>query len=163
MAKARAKPSAKKGKAPAKGGGGGNKLLIVVTAMALVPFSLPTLMVMFVGLMPTLVAAVVERGTARYAWICVGGLNFAGLAPWLFNLWFGHHTLEYAFDQITSITMLLTAFGASAVGSLLYMSTPPVVNMVTAMTSQRRAANLAVAQKKLVEQWGDAVITRDEL
>ncbi|HLN24173.1 MAG TPA: acyl-CoA synthetase [Patescibacteria group bacterium] len=163
MAKARAKPGAKKGKAAAKGGSGGNKLLLVLTAMALVPFSLPTLMVLFVGLLPTLVAAVVERGNARYAWICVGGLNFAGLAPWLFNLWFGHHTLEYAWEQITSVTMLLTAFGASALGSLLYMATPPVVGMVTAMTSQRRAANLAVVQKKLVEKWGDGVVSRDEL
>jgi len=158
MAKARAKPAAK----TAKAAKGGNKLGIILFVMALVPFALPTLLVMVVGLLPTMAAAFAERGNARYAWVCVGGLNFAGLAPWLFNLWFGHHTLEFAFEQITSVTMLLTAFGASALGSLLYMATPPVVGMVTAMTSQRRAANLAQLQKKLVEQWGDGVVTREE-
>jgi hypothetical protein len=131
--------------------------------LALVPFSLPTILVMFVGLLPTIVAAVVERGTNRYAWVCVGGLNFAGLAPWLFSLWFGHHTLGFALEQVTNITMLLVAYGAAGIGSALYLAMPPVVATIMSATSQSRAVGLHATQRKLVEQWGDGVMTSDEI
>ncbi len=137
-----------------------NRLLILLTVIALIPFSLPTLIVMFIGLLPALVAALLERGDNRYAWICVGGLNFSGLAPWLFKLWFGHHELSYAIQEITDLSMLLTSFGAAAGGWLLYMGMPPVVTTVLAATSQRRAIVLAAQQRKLVEQWGDEVVVR---
>ncbi len=139
-----------------------NRLLILLTMIAFIPFSLPTLLVMFCGLLPTLVAALLERGDNRYAWICVGGLNFSGLAPWLFTLWFGHHELSYAIQEITGLTMLLTSFGAAALGWLLYLAMPPVVTTVLSATSQRRAIVLAAQQRKLVEQWGEEVVVRIE-
>ncbi|MDR3437940.1 acyl-CoA synthetase [Telmatospirillum sp.] len=142
--------------------GGPNRILVFLTLVALVPFSLPTLLVMFVGLLPAIVAAFVERGSNRYAWICIGGLNFAGLSPWLLSLWFGHHTLDFAFEQVTSVKMLLVAYGAAAVGSALYMGLPPVVNAFMMATSQHRAVGLQADLRKLEEKWGEAVKTPDE-
>jgi len=84
-AKAPAK-SAAKAKKTGRSGGPANGMLVLLTCAALVPFSLPTILLLFVGLLPSLVAVVAERGRNRYAWMCVGGLNFAGLAPWLFML-----------------------------------------------------------------------------
>lgn len=159
-----AKKKAKAVKPTSKGQkkGGSNRLLILLTLIALVPFSLPTLVVLFVGLLPTLVAAIVERGKERYAWICVGGLNFAGLSPWLFKLWFGHHTLIYSIELVTGITMMLAAYACAGLGWLLYMSTPPVVMAFMKMTGQRRSTNLTANQKKLVETWGDGVMKKPE-
>jgi len=146
---------ADKGKKASKKGS--NSLLIMLTLLALVPFSLPTLMVMVCALLPTLGAALAERGPGRYAWICVGGLNFSGLAPWLFDLWFGHHTIDYAIHQITGVSMLLISYGAAGVGWLIYLSVPPVVSTFTTMTSQRRSVTLLADQKKLLEIWGDGI------
>ncbi|PKU26661.1 acyl-CoA synthetase [Telmatospirillum siberiense] len=143
--------------------GGVNRTVLFLTLMALVPFSLPTLLVMFVGLLPTIVAAVVERGNNRYGWVCVGGANFAGLAPWLFNLWFGHHTLSFAIEQVTSVTLLLVAYGTAGAGSLLYLALPPVVATIMASTAQHRSVGLQASQRKLVERWGDGVTTPEEL
>ncbi|HEY1720678.1 MAG TPA: acyl-CoA synthetase [Magnetospirillaceae bacterium] len=166
-----------RGKAPAKGKGkkGGraapaagsplisqtNKLVIILALLAMVPFSLPTLLLLFVGMLPTLAAAFAERGTARQAWVSVGGLNFAGLSNWLLALWFSHHTLSYAIELLRTITPILVAYGASALGWALYLAMPPLVNAVTSVTSQRRVITLAAQQRKLVEQWGDAVISRE--
>jgi hypothetical protein len=159
MAKKRGQSSAPGG---GRGGGSVNRLLIFLTLLALVPFSLPTILVMFVGLLPTIVAAVVERGDNRYAWVCIGGLNFSGLAPWLFSLWFGHHTLDFAFEVVTNITMLLVAYGAAGVGSALYLALPPLVATLMSATAQHRAVGLHAAQRKLVEQWGDGVASPNE-
>ncbi len=161
MAKAKAKPAAKgKGKGKGKTGGGAkpvNRIAFLLALMAMVPFSLPTLMVMVVALLPTLGAALAERGQSRYAWICVGGLNYAGLSPWLFDLWFGHHTIDYALHEITGVSMLLAAYGAAGAGWLIYLAVPPVVSAITGMTSQRQSVTLQAQQKKLVEQWGDGI------
>jgi hypothetical protein len=157
MAKARKTTPAGRG-----GKGKSGKMVMVIGLLCLVPFSLPTLLVMFVGLLPTFAAAFAERGVNRYAWICVGGLNFSGLAPWLFKLWFGHHTLDYAYDLVTNLTVLLMSYGAACAGWALYLGLPPLVGMLMAATAQRRAIGLLATQKKLVEKWGDAVKTPDE-
>ena len=157
------KPTKKAVPAPKAKGGSANRLLIILTLLALVPFSLPTILVMFVGLLPTIVAAVVERGQNRYGWICVGGLNFAGLVPWLFSLWFGHHTLQFAFDEVTNLTMLVVAYGGAGAGSVLYLAMPPVAATFMSATSQHRALGLRSTQRKLVEQWGEGVATPDDL
>ena len=138
-------------------GHGSTNLLILLTLIALVPFSLPTLLVLFVGMLPSLVAALGERGSNRYAWICVGGFNFAGLASWLMALWFGHHEFSYALQQITDINMLMAAYGASAFGWALYIAMPPVVSTLMSANSQRRAQALVQQQRKLVDLWGDDV------
>lgn len=138
-----------------------NRIVLMLALLALVPFSLPTLLMIFVGMLPTIAAAFAERGSARQAWVSVGGLNFAGLSNWLINLWFGHHTLTYAVAQLRTVTPLLVAYAASALGWALYLAMPPLVNAVTSVTSKRRVIVLAAQQRKLIEQWGDGVITRE--
>ena len=169
-AKAAAKtaPSAKggKGKGPAVGERGplispANRLLLMLTLLALVPFSLPTLLLLFVGMLPTLAAVFIERGSARQAWVSVGGFNFAGLSNWLLSLWFAHQTFGYAISELRSITPLVVAYAAAAMGWGLHLAMPPLVNAVTTVTSQRRVLALTEQQRKLVEQWGDGVISRE--
>lgn len=175
MGKPPARPAAKgksKGKSgkssPAKAVASGGPLIsptdqivLMLALLALVPFSLPTLLMIFVGMLPTIAAAFAERGSARQAWVSVGGMNFAGLSNWLINLWFGHHTLTYAVAQLRTVTPLLVAYAASALGWALYLAMPPLVNAVTSVTSKRRVIVLAAQQRKLIEQWGDGVITRE--
>ena len=136
------------------------RLFMTVALLALIPFSLPTMLLMFAGMLPTLVAALTDRSPSRYAWICVGGMNFAGLAPAMLTLWFGHHEITYALHQVMSIAVMLMAYLAAAVGWALYFVMPPIVMTVMAATSKRRAASLHAQLKKLEEEWGKEVQTK---
>src|SRR5579871_6107838 len=171
MGKAPAKPA---GKAAAKSGKGGkgaaptggifgavNKLWLILFLMCLIPFLIPTLILLVVAMLPTLAALFAERGSAKQAWVSVGGMNFAGISYWLLNLWFAHHTIGYALEQLRSITPLVVAYSSSALGWAIYLAMPPVVNAITTVTSQRRVVQLSAQQRKLVEQWGDGVISRE--
>lgn len=143
-----------------KGGGGGagmNKVVVLTILAALVPFSLPTVVLLFFTMLPTMGAWASEKGSNKYAWLCVGGLNFAGVIPYLFTLWFGVHTLDEAFNMLSEAGVLLWAYGASGFGWLLYMGMPPVVSSWLSFTTDRRIAALKAAQKKLVEEWGEDV------
>src|SRR5262249_380470 len=147
MAKKAAKKPTKGGRpAPAgKGAIGGNptsRLAIALGGCVLIFFSIPTLVLMFAGLLPTLAAALSDRSRSRSAWICGGGLNFSGLAPSLLKLWFGHHEITYALMQVTNLRVMLLAWTSAALGWLLYYASPPVVITFMAATSKRRAATL---------------------
>ena len=133
------------------------RLFMTIALLALIPFSLPTMLLMFAGMLPTLVAALTDRTSSRYAWICVGGLNFAGLCPAVLTLWFGHHEITYALHLVTSITVMLMAYLASAAGWALYFIMPPIVMTVMAATSKRRAASLHSQLRKIEEEWGKEV------
>jgi len=152
VAQARATAAAKKG-----GGGGINKVVVLMILAALVPFSLPTVVLVFFTMLPTLVSWATEKGPNKYAFLCVGGLNFAGVFPYLFSLWFGVHTLDEAFRMLTDPLMLMTAYGCAGIGYGIYAAMPPMVANYLASSSQRRVNALKSVQKKLVEDWGDEV------
>lgn len=152
-----AKAVAKKQQAARRGQTSTARLFMTVALLALIPFSLPTMMLMFAGMLPTLVAALTDRSNSRYAWICVGGLNFAGLSPALLTLWFGHHEITYALHQVTSVRVMLLAYLAAGLGWALYFIAPPIVLTVMAATSKRRANALHSQLKKLEEEWGGEV------
>jgi hypothetical protein len=163
---------ARKAKAmAAQRAGGGRKanqastarLFMTVALLALIPFSLPTMLLMFAGMLPTLVAALTDRSNSRYAWICVGGLNFAGLCPAVLTLWFGHHEITYALHQVTSVRVMLLAYLAAACGWALYFIAPPIVLTIMAATSKRRAGILHAQLKKLEEEWGSEVQSKAAL
>lgn len=145
--------------APARPGGisGVHKLAMAVAAVVLLPMSLPTLTLLFFAMLPTMAAALVDRGPHRYAWLCVGGLNFAGATPYLFELWFVEHTVDHAFVQLGSVLALLVIYGAAGLGWLLHMAMPPAVSAFLQVAAQRRVAVLRAQQKKLVDLWGPDV------
>ncbi|OAN50516.1 acyl-CoA synthetase [Paramagnetospirillum marisnigri] len=153
VAQARAAAAAKKG----GGGGGINKGVVLAILAALVPFSLPTAVLIFFTMLPTLGSWATEKGPNKYAFLCVGGLNFAGVFPYLFGLWFGVHTLDEALRLVTDPVMLMVAYGCAAIGWGIYAAMPPMVASYLAASGQRRVNALKAAQKKLVEEWGDEV------
>jgi hypothetical protein len=133
-------------------------VLLFVTGLFLF---LPTVLLLMVTLLPTAVALVVDRSASRTGWLCVGGLNFAALAPSLFELWFEDHTLQHATTLISDVFTLLTVYGAAALGWLLYMTMPQLIAAFMQMTSSRRIASLKAQQKRLQEEWGPEVARDD--
>ena len=154
VAQAKAAAAQKKGGASP---GGINKGVVLAILAALVPFSLPTVVLIFFTMLPTLVSWATEKGPNKYAFLCVGGLNFAGVFPYLFGLWFGVDTLDEAFRMLTDPLMLMTAYGCAGIGWAIYGGMPPMVASYLASSSKRRVNNLKSAQKKLIEDWGDEV------
>ncbi len=153
------KPAAKKKKAAPKKGGGGvaQYILLIVGFIAMAKFALPSVLVLLAAMLPTLVALVVERGKNRYAWVCVGGSSFAATCPYLFQLWHDGQTIAAAVDILSSVPAWLVMYSGAAFGWGLYTATPPVVGVFIDFLIKRRIAAQQVIQRRLVEQWGDAI------
>ena len=137
---------------------GVNKMVIIGLLVAAIPFSLPTCMVIASGMLPTLGAYYSEKGEDRFAFLCVGGINFAVLVPYLLGMWFGVHTIDEAQRLITDSSMLLFAYLAASVGWVLYKAMPPIISGWLARSTQKRINGLKAAQRKLIDDWGDEVV-----
>ena len=151
-----AKPKAKKAAKPQKSGAF-TRILMISLALAFGLIFLPTVIFLAFAMLPTAAAYIVDKKPAKYEWICVGGLNFAGASPFLMNLWMGRHTVEAASAMLTDVFTLMAMYGAAGVGWLMFMALPPVIGVFMQMKAQRRVAVLKATQARLIATWGPEV------
>ena len=131
----------------------------VIGLMTLAIISLPTVLLIFFGLMPSIVALVIDRTEGRYATFCVLGMNLSGLFPFLTDIWFQVHTTDMAIRIMTNVFNLLIIYGSAGFGWMLYMALPPVITTFLSAMSQRRVAVLREKQVQIIEEWGESVTT----
>ncbi len=151
-----AKPKSKAAGKPQKSGAF-TRILVISLALAFGLMFLPTVIFLLFAMLPTIAAYVVEKKPAKYEWICVGGLNFAGAVPFLVTLWMGRHTVEAAGAMLTDVFTLMAIYGAAGVGWLIFMALPPVIGIFMQMKAQRRVATLKATQARLIATWGPEV------
>lgn len=120
-------------------------------------FALPTMMVLTLGLLPTLVAFVVDLHPRKYAARSVGSLNFAGTLPFLVSLWSGTHDLMSAMKILTDVYAWLVIYSAAAVGWVIYLGMPQVSGFLMEINAARRIRALDARRRKLIAEWGDEV------
>lgn len=128
-------------------------LLMGIVVIAFL-FALPTVPILLLGMIPTVVAVVVDRSPGKTAAVCVAGLNFAGVAPFIAALWSGPNTLNHSLAIITDIYTWLGMYGAAACGWLLFLALPPVLTSFLRIHEAQRVASLRASQAKLKEEWG---------
>ncbi len=131
-------------------------ILMLVTMTIL---SAPTVMLLFFGLLPSIVAGIIDRSEGKYATYCVVGMNFSGIFPFLTDIWFGDHSIDAAVEIMTNPFDLMIIYGAAAFGWMLYMAVPPVITTFLSVMAQRRVTVLRENQSKIIEEWGEAVTT----
>ncbi|MGB0671029.1 MAG: acyl-CoA synthetase [Rhodospirillales bacterium] len=129
----------------------------MMTLTLLIMISLPTVVLLGIGLAPAMVAFIIDRSDQKYATFCVGGLNFCGVFPYLFDLWFGIHSIETALNIALNPFTLAVMYGSAAFGWMIYMAIPPVVSTFLTVMSQQRLQRLRARQRKLIEEWGEEV------
>ncbi len=121
--------------------------------------SAPTVMLVFFGLLPSIVAWIIDRSEGKYATFCVVGMNFSGIFPFLTDIWFGDHSIDAAIEIMTNPFDLMIIYGAAAFGWMLYMAVPPVITTFLTVLAQRRVTALRENQSNIIEEWGEAVAT----
>jgi len=136
-------------------------MLLILLAMLII--SLPTVLILFFGLLPSIVAFIVDRTKQRYAAFCVGGMNFSGVFPYLLDVWYGRHTVDEAMIVLTDVFALMIMYSSSALGWLIYVSVPTVVTTFLSVINERRISSLRARQREIIAEWGEDVdVTRVE-
>jgi len=130
--------------------------MVLVTAVVF----LPTTIVFFIGLIPTMVAALIDNNPRKTAWLTVGMMNVAGTVPVWFSLLDAGHTIPAAFQLITQPSTIILSYGGAGIGSLIYYKVTPLVAAFVQGKNERRLRDIDKRQKFLVKKWGEDVITK---
>jgi hypothetical protein len=137
---------------------GSGKLILWSVAFVGVMFVFTgSVLLIVVGMAPTLVAFLIDRTPKKYAAFCMGGLNFAGVFPWILKLWAASPGVKEAIVITFNPFNMIVMYGAAAFGWMIYQIVPPVVAAMIAVNAQHRIAQLRGRQKELIKEWGDAI------
>ena len=160
------KPSGKPGKlgkpAPlpsrrGKNTGSAAITLTVFVGVVLAFTALPLCLLLLAGLLPTIVAVVVDRHPRRYLARTVGAMNLAGITPGAFQMWEAGISFSALQMVISSPYTWLVMYGAAGIGWVLYFCVPPVVGMVIDVKVDETRRRLEARTKVLIEEWGEEV------
>jgi|TARA_R110002072_G_scaffold22507_13_gene78997 hypothetical protein len=128
---------------------------ILLFSVLLLPVLLPTIMILFVSMLPTLVAYVVDRHRDKYLASTVGFINFCGTVPAIAQLWLTGHNLTNAQKILGDVYLWFVAYGAAGFGWLIYLMMPALVGSYYAVYSRSRLTTLAKQKEELLEFWGE--------
>lgn len=126
---------------------------ILVTAVVF----LPATIVFIVCMLPTFVAAVVERQPQKTAWLTVGAMNLAGTVPAWFKLWEAGRGIDIALELVSTPSVWIVAYAAAGIGWIIYHNVTPAVAGVMVKRNEKRLAEIDARQKELIKKWGEAV------
>lgn len=146
---------AKKNKQKQKKSGWGMQLAMIFGLLAAVLF-MPTTILLVVGMLPTVVAAIIDRkGGARA--ITVGALNLCGCIPFLMDLWTKGHTTSLAVTLITDPLTIIVMYAAASIGYMIDWALSGIVATILVQRSTSRMEAIRKRQAELVARWGKEV------
>ena len=134
----------------------GSVLTWLIGAAILVAFY-ESIILLIVGMAPTVVAILTDRSPQKVCARTVGYLNFAGCVPWAVQYWIGGGDLERVFDMVGDPYVLLVMYASAAVGWLLYYAMRPVAASYLAVNNEIKASQLKKRQQDLIDGWGPEV------
>ena len=138
-------------------------LWLSIGFVTLVILSLPSVLILFFGLLPTIVAFIVDRSKGRNAAFCVGGINFCGVFPYLMDLWNGDNSIDMSVRILTDVFSLVIMYGAAGFGWMLYLTLAPIFAAFISVIAQHKISILRTTQRQLIEEWGEDVSTSQEV
>lgn len=118
---------------------------------------LPTVLVLAVGMAPTVVAFFTDRRREKYAAFCVGAMNLLGVLPVALGMWTRDHSMDSAMRNVTNVFNWFLMYGSAAVGWGLYSITPAIVAFYLRVQIERRISKMQGYQQELLEDWGERV------
>ena len=133
------------------------KLIAGVIVVGVSVWVLPTVLVLVVGMIPTIVAFFLDRRKEKYAAFCVGAMNLVGVLPVALGMWTRDHSMDAAMRNVTNVFNWFWMYGGAAIGWGLYSITPAIVAFYLRVQIERRIAKMQSYQRELIGEWGEGV------
>jgi hypothetical protein len=138
------------------------KVIVILVVAGLLIFTLPTVMVLLTGMIPTIIAYATDRRREKYKTLSVGCLNFLGVFPLLVTLWTDGHSFEMGYSLLSDPFSWLMVLGATSIGWTIFLIAPTVVSIFLSMRIELSVERLKKRQTKLIEDWGVGVSGADK-
>lgn len=149
---------AKAEKAQTAKGGSGVAWLIIWPMVLMMSAAFPPLLIMVAGMLPTLIARMVDPHPEKALTVCAGACNAVGCAYWLIELILRHQTTwQHLQSALLAPFTWLVLLGATGVGWGIWIIVPQIVAGQIATHYQQARIRAVKAQQKLVSEWGQGI------
>lgn len=118
---------------------------------------LPSAAVIGVGMIPTLVARVVDTSRGKRLSITVGAANLVGCLYFLHRIWALGHNVSDIPTVLKDSVGWLSALSGAGVGWLIFGTMPIIVGQIARTQTAVRLRRVNGDQERLVKEWGEAV------
>lgn len=117
----------------------------------------PTMLVLLSGMIPSIVAALLNTRRGNSNLPAMIALNLAGVIPVLGILWQRGGSFDQAFYLLADAYMWLAMFGGAGIAMFLTWSVPVCVYAIYDVQAKSSVRKLLKQRQKLVEEWGNQV------
>lgn len=133
-------------------------VLFVGMAILLVMF-IPTSVLLLVGMLPTMVAYVVDRHPSKNKTFTIGAMNFVGCFPYLLEIWLYSNSMEVSINLISQPKTIIVMYAAAALGYGVNIVVTYIVSALLLQRADVRVKRIEKEKMALVDRWGDKVNT----
>lgn len=118
---------------------------------------LPTTLLLFIGMMPTIAARLMDRTRERVKVFTVGFMNFAGCFPFWYQLLQKGHEMETALQILSDPTTIIVMYAAAGAGYLVEWAVTGVVASFMVSRGKNRLNDIKRIHEDMVVKWGPEV------
>lgn len=146
-----AKKKTKKKKSSAKS----RLLLIVFVITAIVFYKISIVLV--IGMLPTIVVAMVDKTSDKTKVMTIGFMNFAGCFPYCYQLFEKSHDTAAVLTLILNPTNIIIMYAAALLGYIIEWGVVGFVANIMVQKGRQRLVNIKKTQETLAKKWGSEV------
>lgn len=142
-----------------KGIGLVGKIVGIVVGIWLISVSYYAFAFFALGMLPAIVAIIIDKGTGRFASKTVSACNFIGILPYLFDVGMTYERSLASKHLMSVPTTWLIIYGSAAVGWVLIWIMPQITLVFFTVRADMKRRKLMEEQTKMLDEWGDEVRT----
>lgn len=110
--------------------------------------------ILVIGMIPTIVAAIVDRTEGRMRAMTIGAINFAGCAPFMIEIFKKGNNVETAMTYVLEPRTIVVIYFAAGMGYLIDWAMTGIVSSMMVQKAKTRLKEIQKLQKDLTDRWG---------
>lgn len=131
------------------------KILLMLALLIAVLTTLPVMVVLLIGLLPTFTVLITDR-TNTNKLVIVGCFNLSGVFIYLFHV-ISNFTIRDAFFIFSDIFNLIIMLGSAGLGLVVYLEVPNLFIYIYKIMAQKRLKTIDSQLDKLAQDWGEGI------
>lgn len=132
------------------------KLLLIFGLVVLSFTALPTVIILLIGLMPTITTILTDSKNINKITI-IGCFNMAGAFVCLVNL-LNQYSAHQAITILGNVFNIIIVLGTAALGMVIYFELPSLFVIISKSSAQRRLHNIENKLEKITSEWGQEIM-----
>ncbi len=133
------------------------KTLLIIASVFLMAFLRTGFIFFLVGMMPSIIAYIMDTSKHRYMFQCVFACNLSGMMGFVLNMLAHGPSSAVLQEMMGSFTNWIIIYGAALLGWLVVQICPMLAEAMVNNMHKGQIARIQRIQKKLENEWGNEV------